>query len=197
MKRFFLSEASIETKNEVEKETEIDIVSFINQAKHDFQVLTKNEQCNHDTIQWDPDQFWHFLLKQTFDLNQENILVRFAGEAAADFGGPLREFVTLAMATFSRIPGIISGDSNSIGLKMIPEYLIKNQYFKLGQIIGLSILTIGRCPECFNLMLVKKIFNVHSGDVLPHLLMVSLARKSKYSHQKILKGTFEYLPLRI
>ena len=167
VKRFFLSEASIETKNEGEKETEIDIVSFINQAKHDFQVHNKNEQCKHIIIQRDPDRFWHLLLKQTFDLSQENILVRFAGEAAADLGGPLREFLTLAMATFSRIPGIIFGDSNSIGLKLIPEYLIKNQYFKLGQIIGLSILTIGRGPECFNLMLVKSIFNVHFGDVLP------------------------------
>ena len=51
MKRFFLSEASIETKNEGEKETEIDIVSFINQAKHDFQVHNKNEQCKHIIIQ--------------------------------------------------------------------------------------------------------------------------------------------------
>ena len=126
----------------------------------------KNEQYKHIIIQRDPDRFWH-LLKQTFDLSQENILVRFAGEAAADLGGPPREFVTLAMATFSRFPGIIFGDSNSIGLKLIPEYLIKNQYFKLGQIIGLSILTINRGPECFNLMLVKSIFNVQFGDVLP------------------------------
>ena len=90
MKRFFLSEASIEIKNEGEKETEIDIVSFINQAKHDFQVHNKNEKCKHTIIQRDPDRFWHLLLKQTFDLRQENILVRFAGEAAADLGGLLR-----------------------------------------------------------------------------------------------------------
>ena len=44
---------------------------------------------------------YHFLLKQTFDLSQENILVRFAGEVAADLGGPLREFLILAMATFN------------------------------------------------------------------------------------------------
>ena len=155
----------------MEKETEIDLVSFINQAKHDFQVHTKNERCKHIIIQRDPDRFWHLLRKQTFDLSQENVLVRFEGEAAADLaadlGGPLREFLTLAMATFSQIPGIIFGDSNSINLKLIPEYLIKNQYFKLEQIIGLSILTIGRGPECFNLMLVKSIFNVHFEDVLP------------------------------
>ena len=171
VKRFFHSEASIETKNEGEKETEIDIVSFINQARHDFQVHNKNEQYKHIIIQRDPDRFWH-LLKQTFDLSQENILVRFAGEAAADLGGPLREFLILAMATFSRIPGIIFGDSNSIGLKLIPEYLIKNQYFKLGQIIGLSILTINRGPECFKFNVFQcsfnlTIFNVHFGDVLP------------------------------
>ena len=53
VKRFFLSKASIETKNEVEKEAEIDIVSFINQAKHDFQVHNKNEQCKHIIIQRD------------------------------------------------------------------------------------------------------------------------------------------------
>ena len=63
---------------------------------------------------------YHFLLKQTFDLSQENILVRFAGEVAADLGGPLREFLILAMATFNWVLCIIFGDSNSIGLKMIP-----------------------------------------------------------------------------
>ena len=147
----------------MEKEAEIDLVSFINQAKHDFQVHTKNERCKYIIIQRDPDRFWHLFLKQTFDISQENVLVRFEGEAAADLaadlGGPLREFLTLAMATFSQIPGIIFGDSNSINLKLIPEYLIKNQYFKY--------LTIGRAPECFNLMLVKSIFTVHFEDVLP------------------------------
>ena len=166
MKRFFFSEASIETKTEVEKETEIDIVSFINQAKHDFQVHTKNKQCKH-IIQPDPDRFWHLLLKQTFDLSQEYVLVRFAGKAVADLGGPLRELFTLAMTAFSRVSGVIFSDSNSISVKLIPECLIKNQYFKLGQIIGLSILRIGRGPECFNLMLFKSIFNVHFEDVLP------------------------------
>ena len=177
VKRYFLSEASIETKTEVEKETEVDIVSFINQAKHDFQVHTKNEECKHIIIQRDPDRFWHLLLKQTFDLSQENVLVCFAGEATADLGGPLREFLTLAMATFSRIPGIIFGDSNSISLILIPEYLIKNRYFKLGQIIGLSILTIGRGPEYFNLVLVKSIFNVHFEDVLPAFTDAFLSEK--------------------
>ena len=166
IKRFFLSEASIETKTKVEKETEIDIVSFINQAKHDFQVHTKNKQCKH-IIQPDPDRFWHLLLKQTFDLSQEYVLVRFAGKAVADLGGPLRELFTLAMTAFSRVSVVIFSYSNSMSLTLIPECLIKNQYFKLGQIIGLSILRIGRGPECFNLMLVKSIFNVHFEDVLP------------------------------
>ena len=66
-KDFFLKKASIETKTEVEKETEeIDIVSFINKAKHDFQMHTNKEKCKHTNIQRDLEWFWHVLLKQTF-----------------------------------------------------------------------------------------------------------------------------------
>ena len=54
--------------------------------------------------------------------------MRFAGEAAADCGGPLLEFLTLAIHRFCDIPSIIAGNSNSVHFNMIPDRILKNHY---------------------------------------------------------------------
>ena len=60
-------------------------------------------------IQRDPDRFWSFLFRQTLNVREHDINVRFAREAAADCGGPLRE-LTLAMHRFCDIPSIVTGN---------------------------------------------------------------------------------------
>jgi len=84
-------------------------------------------------VQRSPERFWQVLLKQTFDVVQHNLVVRFAGEAGADAGGLLREFLTLAIGRFGDIPVIILGKNENVALKMIPDYIERNCYHKLGQ----------------------------------------------------------------
>ena len=86
------------------------------------------------------------------------INVRFAGEAAADVGGPLREFLTLAMKRFSSISGLLFGSNSSVCFKMVPESLVKKDYYKLGQLVGLSVLYTGRGPHCLNPAIVNEIY---------------------------------------
>lgn len=148
-------------------EQKTNIISFIERAKDDFDNIVKQEEAKHIMIQRDPHRFWYVIFKQKFDLSTQDTVIRFSREAGADLGGPQREFFTLAMKRFTQIPGIIFGDIKSIGIKLIPEYLINNYYYMIGQLTGMSILKIGRGPECFNLMLVQSIFNVKFDANLP------------------------------
>ena len=107
------------------------------------------------------------LLKQNFDLKKEDISVRFAGEAGADLGGPLREFLTLVMERFFLIPGIAIGSEGNVYLRMLPENMIKRQYFLLGQLTGLSIVIIGRGCECFNLLMLQAMYGIVYDQQLP------------------------------
>ena len=53
---------------------------------------------------------WPVLFRQTLNVKEHDIKVRFAGEAAADCGGPLRESLTLATKRFCDIPSIVTGN---------------------------------------------------------------------------------------
>ena len=72
-----------------------DLEAFILEIKERFYCAPKKEKGI--IIQRDPDRFWSVLLKQTLNVREHDIKVRLAGEAAADCGGSLREFLTLAM----------------------------------------------------------------------------------------------------
>ena len=105
--------------------------------------------------------------RQKFNFKTQDISIRFAGEAGADLGGPQGEFLTLAMRNFTNIPGIFIGNKASVSFKLIPDFLVKNNYFTLGQLVAMAIITIGRGPECFNLMMVQSMFAVPHDDLLP------------------------------
>ena len=117
--------------------------------------------------------------------------VRFAGEAPADCGGPLREFLTLAMERFCDIPSIITGNENSAHFKMIPDRILKNHYNLLGQLAGLSILNIGRGPECFNKLIFPSIFKIPYDEELPEIEDSELVEKLKNIDQGNLDTLYE------
>eukprot|EP00112_Aurelia_sp_Birch-Aquarium-sp1_P012318 Seg2590.4 transcript_id=Seg2590.4/GoldUCD/mRNA.D3Y31 product="hypothetical protein" protein_id=Seg2590.4/GoldUCD/D3Y31 len=143
-----------------------DVISFLQDVTFRFQMARQTDDLKHVIVQRDENRFWGILFRQKFDFRNQDILIRFAGESGADAGGLLREFLTLAMRNFHHIPGITMG-SNSIWLKMVPEYLVNNRYFMLGQLTGMAIITIGKGPECFNLMLVQALFSVPHDEILP------------------------------
>lgn len=110
-------------------------------------------------VQRDNHRFWPILFRQKFDLSNALLNGRFAGEAAADAGGPLREFLTLAM---KRIPesSVIFGSVDQICFNSNPEALLSNTYYKLGQLTGLSVITHGRGPECLHPAIVRAMYKV-------------------------------------
>ena len=107
--------------------------AFIVEIKERFDCAPKKEK--NIIIQQDPDTFWPVLFTQTLNVKEHDIKVRFAGEAATDCGGTLREFLTLAMRRFCDIPSIITRNQNSAHLKMIPDKILKNHYNLLGQLV--------------------------------------------------------------
>ena len=93
-----------------------------------------------------------------------DISVRFAGEAGADMGGPLREFFTLTMRRFPDIPALILGKAGNVFLKMMPESFRKGDYYLIGQLVGMSIIKIGRGPECFSESFLKAMYHLPFVD---------------------------------
>ena len=82
-------------------------------------------------------------MRHKFDLVDYDISVRFAGEAAADRGGSLQEFFTLAMKCFPDIPTFNLGKAGNDFLKMILECFKKVEHYLLGQLAGTVIIKIG------------------------------------------------------
>ena len=114
-------------------------------------------------VQRDEDRFWNVLMRQKFDLVDNDISVMFAGEAGADMGGPLREFLTLTMKRFPDIPALILGKAG-VFLKMMPESFRKRDYYLLGQLVGMAIIKIGRGPECFSESFLKAMYDLPFVD---------------------------------
>ena len=113
-------------------------------------------------------RFWERLLRQKFDVCKKEVKVIFAGEAAADTGGPLREFLTLFCRGFSSIPGLVAGSKNNLFFKMLPLAESSGHYFMIGQLAALAIIKIGRGPECLNSQLVKCMFGVNCTGGIVH-----------------------------
>lgn len=155
------------TSHEISPVSNESIKSFIEEAQLNFNLKRLDNNTKYIIIQRSPERFWRVLLKQNFDVVKADLSIRFAGEAGADAGGLLREFLTLSMSRFTEIPGIILGQNDNIALKMIPEYLESNHYKKLGQLCGLAITRIGRGPECFNETLIKCLLNApYNNDTI-------------------------------
>ena len=111
-------------------------------------------------VQRCPDRFWSVLFKQIFDLSSDVINIRLAGEEGADLGGLLCEFLTLAMKRFSDAPGLFIVSESSEYFNEVPHSIIKNHYFMLGQLTGLSILKIGVDPQCLNPTVVQAFYDL-------------------------------------
>ena len=111
-------------------------------------------------VQRDISKFWTLIFKQKFDVVNDTLVIRFAGEAAADAGGPFNEFLTLCMKRFSAAPGLFFGHVNSLCFKAVPEDLMEERCFKIGQLTGLSILHSGRGPESLHPLIIKAIYDM-------------------------------------
>ena len=97
-------------------------------------------------------------------LVDHDIFVRFAGEAGADMGSPLREFFRLTVRRFRDIPALILGKAGNVFLKTMPERFRKGDYYLLGQLVGMSIIKIARGPECFSESFLKAMYHLPFVD---------------------------------
>ena len=79
-------------------------------------------------VQRDINRFWPVIYRQHFDLSKQSLNVRFAGEAAADLGGPLSEFLTLCMQNFHLIPEV-TGSVSNVYFHVKPQSCIDKRYF--------------------------------------------------------------------
>ncbi len=111
-------------------------------------------------IQRDTHYFWKVLFRQRFDLSQTSLNVRLSEEAAADAGGPFREFLTLAMKRIPELRDLTFGSPNKICCNANTDAVMSNKYHVLGQLTGVSILTNGRGPECLHPAIVRSMYNV-------------------------------------
>lgn len=126
------------------------------QAAYD-EYINRPKKSKTVLAQRDTRYFWNILFRQNFDLASEDVKVRFAGEAAADDGGPLKEFLTLSMKIFKECN--LCFGNKECALRSSPDDP-ENRFYKLGQITGLSILITGRGPECLHPAVVRAIFDV-------------------------------------
>ena len=98
-----------------------------------------------------------------------SLKVRFAGEAAEDLGGPIREFLTLCMRRFPDLGFMVFGSSKSLCFTANAEAVLADKYYKLGQITALSILTIGRGPECLHPAIARAMFQLKQPEVIENI----------------------------
>ena len=117
-----------------------------------------NKKLKHVIVQRHPSLFWAILFRQNFDLAQHDIVVRFAGEAGADVGGPLREFLVLCMRKLPLLGQLVFGEPTSLAFQLSSEGILQKQFYKLGQLSAYSILLLGRGPECFHPAVVRALF---------------------------------------
>ena len=146
---------------EVPTKTEIDKFSvnlFLKDVRDRVDVSKKNV-TKYVIVHRDIDRFWNVLMKQKFDLVDDDISVRFAGEAGADM-----EFFTRTMKRFPDIPTLILGKAGNVFLKMMAESFRKGDYYLLWQLVSMSIIKIGRGPECFSGSFLKAMYHLPFVD---------------------------------
>ena len=116
-------------------------------------------KLNNKTIivQHDIERVWYVLQRQNIDFREHNINVIFAREAAADAGGRHYEFLTLYLRNISSLP-VVYGIQNNAFFRSSPLDCLSKTCFTLGQLTALSIIKIGRGPECLNDIIVLELF---------------------------------------
>ena len=118
------------------------------------------------TVQRDIGIFWYVQQREKIDLREHNINVIFAGEAAADAGGPHYEFLTLCIGNFSSHP-VVYRTQNVFFLRNSPLDCLSRTCFTLRHLTALSIMKLGRGPECLNYIIVLKLFEQDLPERLP------------------------------
>ena len=140
------SDVALRTNTEIDK---FSVNLFLKDVRDGVDVSKKNV-TKYVIIQRDVDCFWNVLMRQKFDLVNNDISVRFAGEAGVDMGGLLRELFTLAIKRLPDIPALILGKASNVFLKMMPENFRKGYYNLLEQLVRMAIVKTGRGSECFS-----------------------------------------------
>ena len=120
-------------------------------------ILGKSEEGPTIIVHRRPETFWTVLLRQDIDLLKSKRVI-WAGEPCADDGGPYREFLLVAMESLPSLNAHFFGTDNSLFFTGSPQNVISNDYYFLGQLCAVSIVQIGRGPNCFNPALVKFLF---------------------------------------
>ena len=73
------------------------------------------------------------------------------------------------MRRFPDLGFTVFGSSKSLSLTANAEAVLADKYYKLGQITALSILTIGRGPECLHSAVVQAMFQVKQPEVIENI----------------------------
>lgn len=149
---------------------------------------TKTKTKKTIIVQRDENKFWKIILRQDFDLSKHLLNVRFAGESAADDGGPYVQFLTLCMRHFDQAPDLF-GSPSSIYFSGSPQNCMENLYYVLGQLVGVSIITTGRGPECLHELIVKQLFNQEIPTEVPEYYFIGFEEYVKQIHE----GKFDIL----
>ena len=123
-----------------------------------FQDHLARLEVNVIIVQRTPSRFFRTLFRNKIDLSNGRPTVIFAGEPAADAGGPWRELLRLCMNFIANEPTLMFGSSNQSLFVASPDVVQSKHYYIMGQIAAASILTIGRGPECFHPALVDTLF---------------------------------------
>ena len=97
--------------------------------------------------------------RNRIDLSMSNVRVIFAGEGAVGDGGPFREFLRLSIQNLPKLWRMVFGEQNQLFFAASLVDVADKCYYKSGQLSALSILNLGRRPQCFHDKLVDAIFS--------------------------------------
>ena len=82
------------------------------------------------------------------------------------WGGPLREFLTLCMKQFADVSNAFFGDQYSLCFSGSTDTVLNKTYRKLGQLVGLSIIYLGRGPKSLHPAIVRAIFDIEQPSTI-------------------------------
>ena len=99
------------------------------------------------------------MFAQKFDLSKEEIKIKFAGEAAADNGGPFQECLCRFMEQIPEIIFMFFGNENALRLTSDTESVMNKRYVPW-QLTVMSIITVNRRPKRLHPAVVRSLFYV-------------------------------------
>ena len=127
--------------------------------------------------------------RNRIDLSMSNVRVIFAGEGAVGDGGPFREFLRLSMQNLPKLWRMVFGEENQLFFTASLVDVADKCYYKSGQLSALSILNLGRRPQCFHDKLVDAIFSKNVEGVKVN--DASLLKTMKHIEESILTLCFQ------